>query len=77
MISRSDVRVVDDAVRVAELARMLSGSDSVAAREHASELLTSAAAERSQPIAASAGNSSSRPKSAGKRKSPGSSTSRS
>jgi DNA repair protein RecN (Recombination protein N) len=38
----SDVRVVTDADRVAELARMLAGSDTATAREHAAELLADA-----------------------------------
>jgi DNA repair protein RecN (Recombination protein N) len=42
----SDVRPVTGEERIAELARMLGGSDSGAAREHAAELLTSAQSER-------------------------------
>jgi len=42
----SDVRPVDGEERVAELARMLAGSDSGAAREHAAELLATAQSER-------------------------------
>jgi DNA repair protein RecN (Recombination protein N) len=42
----SDVRPVIGEERVAELARMLGGSDSGAAREHAAELLSSAQTER-------------------------------
>jgi DNA repair protein RecN (Recombination protein N) len=42
----SDVRVVDGEDRVAELARMLGGTDSGTAREHAAELLSSAEEER-------------------------------
>jgi DNA repair protein RecN (Recombination protein N) len=42
----SDVRLVDGADRVAELARMLGGTDSGAARQHAAELLDMAADER-------------------------------
>jgi DNA repair protein RecN (Recombination protein N) len=42
-VSASDVRVVDGADRVAELARMLAGSDTSTAREHAAELLADAA----------------------------------
>jgi DNA repair protein RecN (Recombination protein N) len=45
-ISRSDVHVVEAGPRIAELARMLSGSDSVTAQQHASELLASAASEQ-------------------------------
>jgi len=41
----SAVRVVDGADRVAELARMLAGSGTETARQHASEMLTSAAAD--------------------------------
>jgi DNA repair protein RecN (Recombination protein N) len=40
----SDVRIVTDADRVAELARMLAGSDTQTAREHAAELLADAQA---------------------------------
>jgi DNA repair protein RecN (Recombination protein N) len=50
-ITRSDVRVVEGAERVAELARMLAGRDSGTAREHAAELLAAASSE----FAASAG----------------------
>ncbi|MDQ2748062.1 MAG: DNA repair protein RecN [Actinomycetota bacterium] len=45
-VTASDVRIVTGADRVTELARMLAGSDSSTAREHASELLASAAADR-------------------------------
>jgi DNA repair protein RecN (Recombination protein N) len=45
-VSASDVRIVTGEDRVAELARMLAGSESSTAREHATELLASAAAER-------------------------------
>ena len=41
----SAVRVVDGADRVAELARMLAGSGTETARQHAAEMLTSAAAD--------------------------------
>jgi DNA repair protein RecN (Recombination protein N) len=44
-VTASDVRVVTDDDRVAELARMLAGSDSRTARQHAAELLADAAAE--------------------------------
>jgi DNA repair protein RecN (Recombination protein N) len=44
-ITRSDVHVVDGQQRVAELARMLAGSKSDTAREHAAELLASATQE--------------------------------
>ena len=44
-VTASDVRLVDGAERIAELARMLAGSDSATAREHAAELLADAAAE--------------------------------
>jgi len=44
-VTRSDVRVVEGADRVAELARMLAGSESDTAREHAAELLASASRE--------------------------------
>jgi DNA repair protein RecN (Recombination protein N) len=42
-VTASDVRVVTDDDRIAELARMLAGSDTVTAREHAAELLADAA----------------------------------
>ena len=45
----SDVRAVTGDERIAELARMLGGSDSGAAREHAAELLAQAQAERTGP----------------------------
>jgi DNA repair protein RecN (Recombination protein N) len=44
-VTASDVRLVTDDERIAELARMLAGSDSPTAREHAAELLADAAAE--------------------------------
>jgi DNA repair protein RecN (Recombination protein N) len=43
-VTASDVREVADGDRVAELARMLGGADTTAAREHAAELLAGAAA---------------------------------
>jgi DNA repair protein RecN (Recombination protein N) len=46
-VTASDVRVVSGDDRVAELARMLAGSDTATAREHAAELLADAAAEAS------------------------------
>jgi DNA repair protein RecN (Recombination protein N) len=45
-VTRSNVRIVDGTDRVVELARMLAGSDSDTAREHATELLASAGADR-------------------------------
>jgi DNA repair protein RecN (Recombination protein N) len=45
-VTASDVRIVSDAERIAELARMLAGSDTVTARQHAAELLDDAATER-------------------------------
>jgi DNA repair protein RecN (Recombination protein N) len=45
-VTASDVRLVTDEDRVAELARMLAGSDSAAARKHATELLAAAADQR-------------------------------
>ena len=45
-VTASDVRLVTDDERVAELARMLAGSDSATAREHALELLASAGRDR-------------------------------
>jgi DNA repair protein RecN (Recombination protein N) len=48
--TRSTAEVLDDADRVVELSRMLSGQpDSRTAREHASELLAAASEERSRP----------------------------
>jgi DNA repair protein RecN (Recombination protein N) len=44
-VTASDVRVVDGPDRVTELARMLAGSDSSTALEHAAELLADAASE--------------------------------
>jgi DNA repair protein RecN (Recombination protein N) len=46
----SDVRVVTGADRVAELARMLGGSASDTALDHAAELLRTAETERAQPV---------------------------
>ena len=48
-VTRSGVRLVEGDERIAELARMLAGSDSPTAREHAAELLASAAAAPEQP----------------------------
>jgi DNA repair protein RecN (Recombination protein N) len=45
-VTRSDVRVVTGADRVAELARMLAGSASDTALRHAAELMEEAAADR-------------------------------
>ncbi len=45
-VTASDVRVVTDDERVLELARMLAGSDTSTARDHAAELLADAATER-------------------------------
>ena len=47
LVTKSDVRVLDDAGRVRELARMLAGlDDSELGRAHAEELLATAAADR-------------------------------
>jgi DNA repair protein RecN (Recombination protein N) len=47
LVTRSDVKVLDDAGRVVELARMLAGlDDSELGRAHAEELLATAAADR-------------------------------
>jgi DNA repair protein RecN (Recombination protein N) len=46
-VTASDVRTVTDGERVAELARMLAGTESATAREHAAELLADANAARS------------------------------
>jgi DNA repair protein RecN (Recombination protein N) len=49
LVTRSDVRVLDDAGRVRELARMLAGlGDSELGRAHAEELLATAAADRTR-----------------------------
>jgi DNA repair protein RecN (Recombination protein N) len=45
-VTRSDVRLVDAQDRLTELARMLSGNDSLTARQHAEELLASARLDR-------------------------------
>ena len=45
-VTESDVRAVEGADRVRELARMLSGQDSEAARQHAAELLELSAVGR-------------------------------
>lgn len=50
-VTASDVHAVTDADRVAELARMLAGSNSATAREHAAELLQTAARDRSRETA--------------------------
>ncbi|HST49419.1 MAG TPA: hypothetical protein VLJ82_16320, partial [Jatrophihabitans sp.] len=41
-VTRSDIRSVTGADRLAELARMLAGNDSAVAREHAAQLLEAA-----------------------------------
>jgi DNA repair protein RecN (Recombination protein N) len=47
LVTRSDVRLLDDAGRVRELARMLAGlDDSELGRAHAEELLATATADR-------------------------------
>ncbi|MDT4944804.1 MAG: repair protein RecN [Pseudonocardiales bacterium] len=51
-VTASDVRIVTDDDRIAELARMLAGSDSAAARKHATELLATAADHRGAPARA-------------------------
>lgn len=53
-VTASDVRIVTGEDRITELARMLAGSDSNTAREHAGELLASAASERAAPRAETA-----------------------
>ena len=53
-VTASDVRLVAGEDRVAELARMLAGSDSTTAREHASELLAAAGAPHPDPEGAGA-----------------------
>jgi DNA repair protein RecN (Recombination protein N) len=47
-VTTTDVRLVADADRVTELARMLAGTDSATAREHASELLSEASRDRAE-----------------------------
>jgi DNA repair protein RecN (Recombination protein N) len=41
-VTRSDIRTVTGAARLAELARMLAGDDTAVARKHAAELLAAA-----------------------------------
>jgi DNA repair protein RecN (Recombination protein N) len=53
-VTASDVRVVDGEDRVNELARMLAGTGSAAAREHATELLSDAARDRDNALRTSA-----------------------
>src|SRR5262249_47735297 len=48
-VTRSDVRLIDGDDRLAELARMLGGNDSLTARQHAAELLDDARRGRDQP----------------------------
>jgi DNA repair protein RecN (Recombination protein N) len=48
-VTASDVHIVDGADRVNELARMLAGTSSQAALEHAAELLATAASDRESP----------------------------
>jgi DNA repair protein RecN (Recombination protein N) len=48
-VTASDVRLVDGDERIAELARMLAGSDTQTAREHAAELLADAEGDRAEP----------------------------
>jgi DNA repair protein RecN (Recombination protein N) len=63
-VTASDVRLVTEDDRVTELARMLAGSDSATAREHAAELLASATRERTaESISQPAHNVRSRAKS--------------
>jgi DNA repair protein RecN (Recombination protein N) len=57
-VTASDVRVVDGDARLGELARMLSGSDTATAREHAAELL--AAAEQNRTARPARGRTSRR-----------------
>ncbi|MGI8666186.1 MAG: DNA repair protein RecN [Jatrophihabitans sp.] len=45
-VTRSDIRLVEGADRLAELARMLAGDDTPVARQHAAELLATAQADR-------------------------------
>jgi DNA repair protein RecN (Recombination protein N) len=52
-VTRSDVRVVEDDQRLAELARMLGGNDSATAREHAAELLAAARRDRADEVPSS------------------------
>ncbi len=54
-ITTSDVRLVAEDDRIRELARMLAGSDTDTAREHAAELLREAAEDRAGDPAAAAG----------------------
>jgi DNA repair protein RecN (Recombination protein N) len=50
-VTTSDVRLLEGEQRIGELARMLAGSDSDTAREHAAELLATAATDREEPAA--------------------------
>jgi DNA repair protein RecN (Recombination protein N) len=50
-VTAADVRVVSGADRVAELARMLGGSATDSAREHAAELLRGARDQAGRPAA--------------------------
>ncbi|MDQ6852042.1 MAG: DNA repair protein RecN, partial [Actinomycetota bacterium] len=54
-VTTSDVRTVTDEQRVTELARMLAGSDSATALEHAAELMRTAVAERAESRCETAG----------------------
>jgi DNA repair protein RecN (Recombination protein N) len=54
-VTTSDVRMVDGPERVVELARMLAGRDSPAARRHAEELLSDAAAHASAAVPGGSG----------------------
>lgn len=55
-VTASDVRLVDGDARIAELARMLAGSDTSTALEHAAELLADAASDaRDTPAGGSCG----------------------
>jgi DNA repair protein RecN (Recombination protein N) len=47
-VTASDVRLLDESQRVGELARMLAGSDTATAHDHAEELLAAAAKDRAE-----------------------------
>jgi DNA repair protein RecN (Recombination protein N) len=66
-VTASDVRAVDGDERIGELARMLAGTSSDTAREHAAELLADAGAER----AASSRRRAARSETSGRLRKPG------
>jgi DNA repair protein RecN (Recombination protein N) len=67
-VTASDVRLVTEDERIAELARMLAGSDTATAREHAAELLADAAADAAVDARAGQATNGTRPRAAKPRK---------